>query len=188
MTTLAPGSDEWQALFRTFRYSAYRLESLQSYGASGEDASYAAFLDGLPYQRSAGKDRWLDTIAQAQRHRRLMQRVHVVTEPLTDYIRYELAWAYAPNVAAGEDIRIMPVTGEWPDDLPAPGGDYWLFDSSRLYRMLYDDAGRWLGAEPVRDAGVIVHACRWRDAALHQSVSWQEYVQERGLLIPADAR
>ena len=46
-----------------------------------------------------------------------MQRVHVVTEPLSDYIRFELT-GYAPNVEAGEDVRVISVReGEpWPAD------------------------------------------------------------------------
>ena len=69
-----------------------------------------------------------------------MQRVHVVVEPLTAYLRYELAWSYTPE--AGEDIRIIPVqTGQWPAGLPGLGGDFWLFDSARLLRMHYDPAG-----------------------------------------------
>jgi hypothetical protein len=40
------------------------------------------------------------TIREHRRAGRLLERVHVVVEPLTDYVRYELTWAYAPNVAA----------------------------------------------------------------------------------------
>jgi hypothetical protein len=40
--------------------------------------------------------------------------VHVVTEPATPYIRFELA-AYADTSAAGEQIMIIPVRdGSWP--------------------------------------------------------------------------
>ena len=46
---------------------------------------------------------------------KVFQRVHVVTEPLTDYLRYELGWSYPPNIEAGEDIRILPTQqGRWP--------------------------------------------------------------------------
>jgi hypothetical protein len=40
---------------------------------------------------------------------RTQQRVHVVTEPLTDYLAYELTWEYGLHAAAGEDIRIIPL-------------------------------------------------------------------------------
>jgi hypothetical protein len=112
-----------------------------------------------------------------------MQRVHVVTEPLTDYMRFELTWAYAPNVAAGEDIRIVPVGPDrpWPADLPHE--DFWLFDSSVLYAARYADDGYWLGVESVTDPTAIVAACRWRDAALHLAQLWADYVATRPSLV-----
>jgi len=39
---------------------------------------------------------------------KVFQRVHVVCEPLTDYLRYELGWSYPPNVEAGEEARCCP--------------------------------------------------------------------------------
>ena len=34
--------------------------------------------------------------------------MHVIEEPLSDYMRFELE-VYAPNVEAGEDVRLIPV-------------------------------------------------------------------------------
>ena len=104
-----------------------------------------------------------------------LQRVHVVVEPPTDYIRYELMWSYAPNVAAGEDIRILPTPpGQWPD---LPRRDYWLFDSRDLWAMAYDGEGRFLYAELVTDPAEIVRHAYWRDAALHHAISYQQYLR-----------
>jgi hypothetical protein len=101
--------------------------------------------------------------------------VHVVAEPPTAYMRYELTWQYGPNAAAGEEIGIIRVAlGEWPDDLPR--SDFWLFDSSALYAMHYEPDGTWLGAEPVTDSGRIVEACRWREAALYHATPWKAYI------------
>jgi len=53
-----------------------------------------------------------------------------------------LGWSYLLNVEAGEDIRIPVVkAGSWPMSARGeilPGlKDYWLFDSSDLWVMLY---------------------------------------------------
>jgi hypothetical protein len=121
---------------------------------------------------------WTQLIRAHAQAGRTMQRVHVVTEPLSDYIRFELT-GYAPNVEAGEDVRVISVReGEpWPADLPHY--DYWLFDSHELYDQHYDADGMWLGTEPVGDPERIVDACHWRDAALHQAVPWKDYVAGR---------
>jgi hypothetical protein len=173
---IAPG-DFWQP-FRDFAYSVYRLETLQTYTGSGEDDVIEAFASGRPWPRSAAKDAWTGNIAANRRAGKIQQRVHIVAEPLSQYMRFELTWSYGPNVDAGEDIGIIPVrAGEWPSELPHE--DYWLFDSSKLYVMRYEMDGTWLGAEPVDDPRRIVEACRWRDAALCQATPWQDYIATR---------
>lgn len=69
------------------------------------------FLDGEDLVVDAGMEEWLDTVQGARAAGKCMERVHVVVEPLSDYMRYELTWWYPANVAAGEDIRIIPAQG-----------------------------------------------------------------------------
>ncbi|MCA1676263.1 MAG: hypothetical protein LC799_30170, partial [Actinobacteria bacterium] len=101
----------------------------------------------------------------------------------SDYLRFELTWGYEPNVAAGEDVRIIPVNQDqpWPADLPHH--DYWLFDSAELYDLHYNRDGVWLGVEHVMDPVKIVNACRWRDAALHLGIPWSTYMRGKPQLI-----
>jgi hypothetical protein len=117
----------------------------------------------------------------------VFQRVHVVREPLTDYLRYELGWSYPPNVEAGEDIRILVAqAGSWP--MSARGEilpdlkDYWLFDSSDLWVMEYADDGAFLSIELVTEPAMIVTAARRRDVALQQAISYRDYVRRAELL------
>jgi hypothetical protein len=175
-TALIAPDDFWEP-FERFSYSVFRLEVLQSYAAPVEDLDLAAFLDGKPRPSNPGRDKWTATIAANRDAGKTQQRVHVVTEPLTDYMRYELTWGYEPNAKAGEDIRIIPVPGSrlWP---PLPKSDFCLFDSSELFAMIYGPDGTWRGAEPVSDPHRIVEACRWRDAALHHAVPWQAYISK----------
>jgi hypothetical protein len=172
---IPPGAPEFVDRFHQFRYSMYRLETLQVYGNSGEDDAFAAYRARQPIPVTPELREWTQMIRAHARAGRTMQRVHVVTEPLSDYIRFELT-GYAPNVEAGEDVRIIPV----PEGKPWPAGlphhDYWLFDSHELYDQHYDADGMWLGTEVVMDPMRIVDACRWRDAALDQAVPWKDYI------------
>lgn len=176
---IPPGAPEFIDKFGGFRYSVFRLETLQVYRNSGEDEAMATFLSEGYVPVSAALQDWAEMIRRNCRAGRTQQRVHVVAEPLTDYMRFELA-GYAPNVAAGEDIRIIPVReGEgWPLDVPRRH-DYFLFDSHELYDQHYDNTGWWLGTELVSDPARVVDACRWRDAALHQSMPWRDYIDSR---------
>jgi len=102
-----------------------------------------------------------------------MQRVHVVTEPLSDYLRFEIT-GYRLNVEAGEDVRILPrrATGE----LELPDHDFWLFDGLRVACMRYDGDGAYLGAELVDDAAAVARYCAWRDVALGAAIPYDRYV------------
>jgi hypothetical protein len=72
------------------------------------------------------------------------RRVHIVSTPLSDYLRYEFEWGYAHNLAY-EDIRIIDLT-EHPEAVPLAGfGDFWLMDASSVAVMHYGDDGRYLG-------------------------------------------
>jgi len=174
---------------RRFRYSAFRLETRQSYAGSGEDDALDAFRSGLPQPPLDADDlAYLDAVRAARARGAHWQRVHVVTEPLSDYLRFELTWEYGPNVDGGEQIGIVSVGAgqRWPDDLPT--ADFWLFDSSMLFELRYDQDDRWLGIEEVTDPRRIRQTCRWRDAALHQATPWQDYLAslpELGRRVPA---
>lgn len=170
---------QFDVVIHPFRYCIFRLETLQNQGDSGEDAGFAAFLGGRPRRADPELNRWLDAIRNHVGAGRALQRVHVVIEPLTDYLRWKLSWGCAQSAGAGEDIRVIPlaVGQRWPDDIPQR--DFWLFDASELYDMHYDLDGRWLGVEHVTDPARIVAACRWRAAALHRAVPWRRYVTLR---------
>jgi hypothetical protein len=174
---IPPGAPEFVSKFRQFRYSAFRLETLQSYGNSQEDADFEAFVTGRPKPKNPAHEQWQAMVRANARAGRTIQRVHVVTEPLSQYMQLELTWGYEANAAAGEDIYIIAVReGEsWPMDVPEDT-DYWLFDSAELYQPHYDSHGMWLGTEVATDPARIVAACHWRDAALHHAMPWQEYI------------
>lgn len=181
---ISPESEEFGALFRSFAHSMFRLETLQVYRGQRDLNLLGQFLEGKPRPPDPAKAEWTAMITSNVQEGKAVQRVHVALEPLTDYLRFELTWGYEPNVAAGEDIRIIPVgQGDpWPEDVPHH--DYWLFDSARLYDMHYDNDGVWLGVEHVADPVKIVDACRWRDAALHLGTAWATYVRSKSQLTP----
>lgn len=180
-TANATGFDEH---FGQARTTIFRLETLQNYGNSGEDPALAAFLAGQPHLVTAAKREWTALVRDRQKAGCVMQRVHVVTEPITDYMRFELTWGYQPNVDAGEDIRIVPVAvgQQWPRELPERT-DFWLFDLTVLYTLRYDQDGAWLATDEVTDPAAIEQACVWREAALHHALPWRRYIDSHPQLV-----
>jgi hypothetical protein len=173
-TANATGFDEH---FEQARTTIFRLETLQNYGNSGEDPALAAFLAGQPHLITPAKREWTALVRDRRAAGCAMQRVHVVTEPITDYLRFELTWGYQPNVDAGEDIRIVPVAvgQQWPPELPVRT-DFWLFDLSVLFALRYNQGGAWLATDEVTDPAAVEQACVWREAALQRALPWRHYI------------
>ncbi|WP_410468997.1 DUF6879 family protein [Streptomyces sp. G-5] len=56
-----------------------------------------AFLAGEPQPEDFAVNPWMTTVRNATESGKRMYRVHIVTRPLTDYLRYELGWGYHRN-------------------------------------------------------------------------------------------
>lgn len=158
-----------------FSQSSYRLELLDTYVAPNEQEPFRRFMAGEP-RDDAWRGPWKRFVRSAKAAGKRMERVHVVTEPLTDYMRFELEWAYPANAEAGEDVRILP--RRVADSLNLPDRDYWLLDSSRVAVMDYDEFGNWLGVDLVDDPNIVVWHIRGRDLALRHSTPLFTYLEE----------
>jgi hypothetical protein len=158
-------------LFRQFQHSARKFECRRSYGVPEEDEPFQLFLAG----KDPGLDwfrPWLDLMAAQHAAGKLIQRVRVIDEPPSDYLRFEL-WGTAHNIAAGEDIRYLPRAVA--DTLSLPQLDFWLFDARTLAVLNFDDDGRPLGARMVDDPSAVVTYAAAFDAAWHHAVPFADY-------------
>lgn len=98
-------------------------------------------------------------------------RVHIITHPLTDYLRFEFMY-YDVHVRAGDDVRILDVT----DRVNPLAGvqDFWLFDRSDVVLMNYAADGRQISRE--RYDGDPSPYIEYQRIALAESVPFREYV------------
>lgn len=64
-TSLA--DEEFNRLFTDFRYTAYRLETLQNYDVSYEKDEFARFLAGEKRGRFPGISDWIDNTVRLMR-------------------------------------------------------------------------------------------------------------------------
>ncbi|MGH3235380.1 MAG: DUF6879 family protein, partial [Streptosporangiaceae bacterium] len=137
-----------------------------------------------PLANDPARDEWTTMVRAAVTDGKVFQRVHLVAEPLTAYVRYEMTWWYGPNAQAGDDVRILPANQVPAGVLPSlcTLDDYWLFDSGELWIMYYAPDGAFRHAEQISDPAAIVSACYWRDAALHYAVPYADYMRRAELL------
>lgn len=131
--------------------SAFRLETLDTYDVESDGGDYDRYLRGEPGPDLERKRPWLERLRRESDAGILNQRVHILSTPLTPYLRYECEWGYAPNVRAGEDIRIIDETETPTCYVGLPDHDFWLIDDEHGLRMHYDLRGWFLGAEPADD-------------------------------------
>ncbi|WP_055698461.1 DUF6879 family protein [Streptomyces silaceus] len=157
-------------------HSAVHLEMRDQYGVGDEADDFLEWKntgrrDADP--RSAYWAPWVNLVQRAVERGVTVRRARVVSEPVTDYIRYEHAGADV-NVFAGEQVRWLPRRRA--ADLLLPGCDLWIFDGRSVLFNHFTGDGDW--ADPPLEL-------RADDALVKQCVDAFEMVWDRG--IPHDA-
>ncbi|MFC3980154.1 DUF6879 family protein [Streptosporangium jomthongense] len=158
--------DEWRARFANVKHGAFHLELRDVYGVPAESGPFTRWLAGIPEtdeEITARRSGWGALVQGITSTGRTVRRVRVVTEPHTDYIRWEHEGT-AFNVEFGEDIRWLP-RHQFPTDLalPVEGHDWWLLDETSVVVNLVDAEGRAAGMELVEDPAVVADCVRVRD-------------------------
>ncbi len=128
--------------------SLFRFEGLQDY--SGEDGmeTVRAFIDTGVLIEHPRDTLWWREMKVRNEQDITTQRVRLVTEPLTDYTKWELAYLKEAKEYSGDDIRIITekeffkITSE---EIP----DFWLIDNEYVFLMHYGKSGKYLHSEQV---------------------------------------
>jgi hypothetical protein len=160
----------------SFRVSAFRLECRQHYDNPVEREWFARYLKtGEVPVFTPDNDAWCKLVAEARAAGKAVQRVHLVHEPPSDYVRFELECQRA-SLDAGEDIRVIAFRGSAearPLGNHGHRGDFWLFDDETVVELDYDQEGRFLGARQVQES--VEYYRSLRGEAMKRSISLKEY-------------
>lgn len=164
--------DAWAERFRSFAREAWRLETLPAYRVPQEEDEIRSFLAGERIDPRTYADEYTDDLKRLRAQGKSKGRVHVVTRPLSDYLRFEFMY-YLPHARAGEDIRIMDVTDRENPLAGAP--DFWMFDRSEVVLMNYESDGTQIDREVFEgDVSVFLE---YQEIAISGSVPFEEYVK-----------
>jgi hypothetical protein len=164
-------SADFERLFETFQTSAWRLECQGVYNEPEEAEPLRRFFAGEPDDLSWYAD-WTDWVRDVRTSGRTIGRAHTLTNPLSDYLRFELDRPTPPAIAAGEDIRVIK-----PEDFEAlalPNTDFWIFDDSTVGVLHFDDTGVG-GVETITDASKVTEFIQRKRRALAVSVPYREW-------------
>jgi hypothetical protein len=176
MTGLLRGR-QFEELFTSFERSARRLEVRDRYDVDSERLYLARWRDGMQEDRQHVESRrpWLRQVRQNVAHGRTYQRVRVVAEPLTEYVRYALRGT-RQTVESGEDIRYLLRSQAGKLDLP--DHDFWILDERRLVLMPFTADDRPLGGLVVTEPDVVAQHAAWLDLAVEQSIPYGDFLAE----------
>ncbi|MFC1403533.1 MULTISPECIES: DUF6879 family protein [Streptacidiphilus] len=163
-------------LLRGTQRSAVHLEMRDSYGVSQEVEEFEHWkrtgeLDLDP--ESDSWKPWSDLAREAVARGVAMRRARIVSEPVTDYMRWEHA-STAVNLSLGENVRWLP--RKLASDIALPGNDYWLFDDTLVRFGHFTGDGELVGHE-IRTEPAVVKLCAdafdtvWQRATPHQKYS-----------------
>ena len=156
--------------------SAFRLETLPQYLVPQETERFADWKAGrLIPPRTPENDEGIARIQRDVARGFRRYRVHILDQPLTAYLRFEL-YLYLDSAAVGGKIYVADR-----DEHPALAElheDFWLFDDETVIRMIYDDEGHFLYPEPIEN---IEPYRELRDTALRHSEPLTDYLARKNL-------
>ncbi|PJN03201.1 hypothetical protein CG740_11700 [Streptomyces sp. CB01201] len=167
--------DAWKARMQGFTREAWRLETLPVYRSPGEDGDIRDFLAGERLDPDTYSSAYTDGLRKLTAEGKSKGRVHVVTRPLTDYLRFEFMY-YDVHSRAGDDIRILDVT-----DRPNPlegAPDFWMFDRAEVVLMHYAEDGTQTSRE-LYDGDPAPYV-EYQRIALSESVPFAAWVKVHG--------
>lgn len=156
-------------LIATATTSAVHLEARDVYIPS--DPFYQDWLAGTPIPEPAFPD-WRDLVRRHTARGVKFRRARIVSEPVSDYIRYEHYITDATNIAGGEDVRWVP--RHHAGGLLVPANDFWVLDGKLVRFGYFAGDGEFVANELADDPGVVRSCARafeavWELATPHAS-------------------
>lgn len=164
----------FEELMTAATHTAVHLEMRDAYGVSDEADDFRLWnrtgeRDTDPTSPYWGP--WVALVQDAVGRGVKVRRVRIVSEPVSEYIKYEHAGTVV-NVGAGENVRWLP--RRQASGLALPGNDFWLFDEKTvLFNHFAGDGevspeGRELRTDPeVAELAAQAFAAAWNLATPH---------------------
>ncbi|SBT89363.1 hypothetical protein GA0115233_100910 [Streptomyces sp. DI166] len=155
--------------------SAVHLEMRDSYAVDSEREELEAWRQGFrhdPADRASWWRPWLDLIQTTVARGVVVRRARIVSEPVSEYIRFEHADTFT-NIAAGEQVRWLP--RRQASAIALPGNDFWLFDEKWVHWNYFSGEGAWTGEEITDDPAAAQLCTEAFEAVWARAVPHEQY-------------
>jgi hypothetical protein len=156
-------------------HSAVHLEMRDHYGVAAEVDDFRAWLEtGAIDTDPASPDwaPWVDLVSRAVARGVAVRRARIVSEPVSDYIRYEHA-STVVNLQAGEEVRWLP--RRQASAIALPGNDFWLFDNQTIRWGYFSGDGAMVGHEVSDDPAAAKLCAEAFDTVWSRAIPHDQY-------------
>lgn len=171
MTPNVPSFDE---LLDSAQHSAVHLEMRDVYGVAEEKEEFARW-EARTWTLEDGRQSlrpWMELVARTVGRGVSVRRARIVSEPVTDYIRYE--HAITPlNIEAGEDVRWLPRRQAL--GIAVPANDFWLIDDQVVRFNHFSGRGEAIEPEMSNAPDVVALCSSAFEAVWQQAVPHEKY-------------
>lgn len=167
--------DQRDQFLTVFRQEALHLEMRDVYATDIERSRFQTWLRGEqldPAEEAEWWRPWFALMRQNVEAGKTLRRLRIVSEPVTEYIRFE--WLDAAQlVKAGEDVRWLPRRRA--STLLLPGNDCWIFDRETVAFTHFSGEGHVLGHEQTTDPSVVAACVTAFEAAWEMATPHADY-------------
>lgn len=172
---MLPKVPDFDELLDSAMRTAVHLEMHDNYAVDHESGPFADWLrTGVRPMDPDGEywTSWISLVRRTVARGVAMRRLRVVSEPLSDYTRYEHAGTPV-MIGAGEDVRWLPRRAV--SDLLLPGNDFWLVDDKLVRFNLFDGDGRIVEPQASDDPVTVERCASAYEAAWARAIPHTEY-------------
>jgi hypothetical protein len=158
-------------IFRSTVRSAMHLEMRDQY--TPDDPDWLDWQSGVRFNPADRWSDWSDLISETVARGVEVRRARIVSEPVTDYIRFEYDVTDAHNIVAGEQVRWLP--REATAGLAVPPTDFWVFDGRIVLWNHFAGDGSWVAEERCDDPSVAKLCAESFEAVWERATPHQNY-------------
>lgn len=168
---LVPVPGSFIELMQGCTVSAVHLEMRDFY--TPKDLDYLRWRAGDRFDPAERWPEWIELVSGVVARGVVVRRARIVSEPVTDYIRYEHGLTERLNIGSGELVRWLPRRRT--SDLCLPGNDFWVFDNRLvLFNHFAGDGSS--GDKELREEPAVINLCASAfEAVWERAVPHQEY-------------
>ncbi|MEV5569317.1 DUF6879 family protein [Spirillospora sp. NPDC052269] len=164
-------NEVWNRLIKSTASSAVHLEMRDAY--TPEDPVFLEWKAGkLDLSRPAYPE-WFAEVREHMARGVEFRRARIVSEPVTDFIRFEYEITSALNVAAGEQVRWLQ--RRHASDISLPGNDFWVFDDQAVRFGYFAGDGTYIDDEAVEEPSTVALCASAFEAVWERAIPHEVY-------------